>query len=445
VRFALFYHSVRSDWNHGKAHFLRGLMRSLIELGHDPVCYEEEGNWSTSNLVAEHGLRPLVEFRRRFTFADVRLYQPEPLRQLEVRLARELSGVDVVMIDDWPAAENASLVDMLARLKSFCGFTLLLHDTHYRILTQPSRMARLGLDRFDAILAYGPSIADEYRRRFGLKSVHVFHEAADTALFRPLPSDPERPMDDALFIGNWGGKDRAHEMREFLLLPARRFRETHRIAIHGVRYPPAVLARLRHYYGIEYRGWLPNFLVPEAFAQAQVVIHVIRRQYMRALHGIPTIRPFEVFACGKPLVSTRWHDTDNLFRAGEDYLVVDTRAQMQQALEWLWQDEPARALLGRNGLQRILESHTCMHRAEQLLGIIARLRMPVALPEVRSVAGTHLRRDPAIESIPAGVAAGNGRAHGVHRKGDLAAKEAAGESGTGVVRRRATAPYPKAS
>ena len=73
----------------------------------------------------------------------------------------------------------------LLRLRRDCGFRLLFHDTHYRILTQPVRMARLGLERCDAILAYSPSLAAAYRDTLGLSAadVHVFHEGADTAVW----------------------------------------------------------------------------------------------------------------------------------------------------------------------------------------------------------------------------------------------------------------------
>jgi spore maturation protein CgeB len=271
--------------------------------------------------------------------------------------------------------EHPALVDLLARLKRACGFLLLFHDTHYRLLTQPVRMARLEFDRFDAVLAYGPALADEYQRRFGLREVHVFHEAADAALFHPEPCDPDLPPDDAVFIGNWGGRDRAHELREFLLRPARRFRrEGRRFAIHGVRYPAPALDTIQRYYGVDYRGWLPNYLVPRAFAQSRVVLHIVRRQYAQVLHGTPTIRVFEALACGAALVSTPWPDTDRLFRAGQDYLVVETRRQMLEALRWLWHDEDARERLGRNGLARIRAAHTCRHRVEQLLALVARLR-----------------------------------------------------------------------
>ncbi|CAA9267483.1 MAG: Spore_germination_protein_CgeB [uncultured Chloroflexi bacterium] len=384
LRFALFYHSVRSDWNHGNAHFLRGMVRSLVQMGHEAVVYEERRGWSVSNLVAEHGLSPLVAFRRRFPFVTTRLYDPTPTETaaLERRLAEELAGVDVVVVHEWPGVENPQLVELLARLKRRCGFLLFFHDTHYRILTQPEAVERLGLERFDSVLAYGPSIAAEYRRR-GVADVHVVHEAADVALFHPAPPDLERPVDDALFIGNWGDEDRARELREYLLRPARRFRGARRFAIYGVRYPPEVLDQLRRHYGVEYRGWLPNADAPQAFAQTRVALHVVRQQYMQALPGIPTIRVFEALACGTALVSTRWPDVDGLFREGQDYLVVDTKKDMLEALDWLWHDHDAREKLGRSGVARVLAHHTCRHRAEQLLTIVARLRQPqtaIAVP-----------------------------------------------------------------
>jgi spore maturation protein CgeB len=380
VRFAFFYHSARSDWNHGNAHFLRGLVRSLTGLGHSAVCYEGARGWSVTNLVAGAGLGPLVEFRRRFPFVDVRLYDPQPEGALERRLEQELYGMDVVVLHEWPAVEQPALLQLLLRLRPRCGFRLLFHDTHYRMLTQPSRLARLGLERCDAILAFGPSLAATYRERLGLgpETVHVVHEAADDALFRPLPPDPHCPLDDALFVGNWGGPDRASELRAFLFRPARRLRAGRRFALYGVRYPPETLRMVQERCGIDYRGWLPNHRVPQALAQARAVLHIPRRQYVRVLHGTPTIRVFEVLSCAAPLISTYWPDTDGLFRAGTDYVVADTPQQMEEALRWLWRDEGAARRLGHSGRERILAQHTCRHRALQILDLVSRLRGEVA-------------------------------------------------------------------
>ncbi len=72
--------------------------------------------------------------------------------------------------------------------------------------------------------------------------------------------------------------------------------------------------------GIEYGGWLPNYRVPEVFARYRVTLHIPRRPYARALPGIPTIRPFEALACGIPLISAPWQDSEDLFRPGRDFL-----------------------------------------------------------------------------------------------------------------------------
>ena len=55
MKIVLFYHSLVSDWNHGNAHFLRGVATELIDRGHDVHIYEPANSWSRENLVAEYG------------------------------------------------------------------------------------------------------------------------------------------------------------------------------------------------------------------------------------------------------------------------------------------------------------------------------------------------------------------------------------------------------
>ncbi len=50
MRVVMFYHSLASDWNHGNAHFLRGVARELGRRGHDVRVYEPLDGWSATNL-----------------------------------------------------------------------------------------------------------------------------------------------------------------------------------------------------------------------------------------------------------------------------------------------------------------------------------------------------------------------------------------------------------
>src|SRR5262252_5994349 len=114
--------------------------------------------------------------------------------------------------------------------------------------------------------------------------------------------------------------------------------------------------------GIQYAGWLPNYRVPEVFAQFGLTVHVPRRPYVESLPGIPTIRPFEALACAIPLICSPWDDIENLFRAGTDYLVARSGFEMIQLMRAVLDDRSLRENLARNGLERIWSRHTCAHR-----------------------------------------------------------------------------------
>src|SRR5215218_5611446 len=98
MRLALFYHSVISDWNHGNAHFLRGLMRALHVRGHEPICYEQADNWSLSNLLlgSPDGVAGFEA-----AFPDLRYRSYEQDEGLEDRLREFLGAADVAIVHEW--------------------------------------------------------------------------------------------------------------------------------------------------------------------------------------------------------------------------------------------------------------------------------------------------------------------------------------------------------
>ena len=91
------------------------------------------------------------------------------------------------------------------------------------------------------------------------------------------------------------------------------------------------------------------------------------------LPGIPTIRVFEALACGIPLVSAPWQDSEALFRPGQDFLFAGEGAEMTAHLRDLAHDADLRAALVAHGLETIRARHTCAHRAQELLSIAGTL------------------------------------------------------------------------
>ncbi len=110
LRLRIFAHSWLSDWNHGNAHFLRGLVRELVRMGHEVRCYEEMGSWSLANLMQEGEIasRAIEQFRREFPELDVRFYQRD--KTLGEMLEQELRDADVVIIHEWTDPDIASAV-----------------------------------------------------------------------------------------------------------------------------------------------------------------------------------------------------------------------------------------------------------------------------------------------------------------------------------------------
>ena len=360
MRIVYFTHSLLSCWNHGNAHFLRGVLRDLIARGHDVRACEPAGNWSLGNLLTDGGDAGLAPFRDAYPDLDPIVYDPAaPLDAL-------LDGADLVIVHEW---NEPALVAAIGERRAKGGqFTLLFHDTHHRAVSAPDQMRAFDLDGYDGVLAFGETLSDVYRGWGWAGRVWTWHEAADTRHFHPPAV--EGPRDGLVWVGNWGENERTAELETFLFAPAAAVGLPH--DIYGVRYPDEALAMLARY-GVQYRGWAPNASAPAIFARHLATVHVPRRYYATILPGIPTIRMFEALACGIPLVSAPWDDSEGLFRTNKDYLAVQDGAAMTAALRAIREDRDLRASLVASGLETIIARHSCAHRVDELLAIVATL------------------------------------------------------------------------
>lgn len=364
MRIAVFTHSLVSDWNHGNAHFLRGIAAELIDRGHELRIFEPDDGWSLLNLIGDCGPRAVDAFHAAFPrlhseFYSTATFAPE----------RVLPGTDLVLVHEWNDPELVARIGEYRTTHPECR--LLFHDTHHRSVTDPAAMTRFDLRHYDGVLAYGQAIRDIYLTAGWARVAWTWHEAADTRIFRPLRriAPPEAAFaGDLVWIGNWGDGEREAELREFLIEPVRTLGLHARV--YGVRYPEHALALLSDA-GIEYGGWLPNYCVPEVFAQYRATVHVPRRPYAAQLPGIPTIRPFEALACGIPLISSPWDDCEGLFTPGDDYLVAADGAEMRRHLARVLSDRELARRLSEHGLATIRRRHTCAHRVDELLDICA--------------------------------------------------------------------------
>lgn len=360
MRIVYFTHSLASCWNHGNAHFVRGVLRELVARGHDVRSYEPADGWSRQNLIRDHGPAALHGFHR---------FYPDLvpcMRFIEPDLEAMLDGADLVIVHEW---NDPDLITAIGRRRARgARFRLLFHDTHHRAVSDPGAIARMDLSSYDGVLAFGEALARVYRARGWGARAFVWHEAADTRLFRP--SEQEEKRHGVVWIGNWGDGERSAELQNYLLRPAAT--AGLRLNVHGVRYPASALAELNGA-GARYRGWLPNAEAPGVFARHLMTVHVPRRFYTEQLPGIPTIRVFEALASGIALLSAPWQDSEELFEIGRDFLMVRSPEEMERFMRAVANDPPLRQSMRAAGLAAIRARHTCAHRVDELMAIGERL------------------------------------------------------------------------
>jgi spore maturation protein CgeB len=99
MRFAFYTHSLVSDWNHGNAHFLRGVMRDLVRRGHVATALEPADAWSRCNLVETVGPAAVERFMADF---------PELVsRRYDVHFDHETALADADALPDYRKAVRA--------------------------------------------------------------------------------------------------------------------------------------------------------------------------------------------------------------------------------------------------------------------------------------------------------------------------------------------------
>lgn len=356
MKIIMFYHSLISDWNHGNAHFLRGIATEFITRGNNIEVWEPENSWSRTNLIKDYGIEIQKEFFNYYPQLKTNFYNVD-----KYSLSQILKEADIVIVHEW---NDHLLVSDIGKLKRQLGYRLFFHDTHHRILTEEEEIRRYDLKEYDGVIAFGNVIRNKYLENGYTKKAWTVHEAADINVFYP-----RREYDyegDIVWIGNWGDDERSSEIREFLFEPVKELNL--KCSVYGVRYPVKVINELSEA-GISYKGWIPNYKVPEVFAKYKLTVHIPRRPYAKKLKGIPTIRPFEAMACGIPLISAPWEDEENLFTPGKDFLFAENKNDMKNKILELLNNKNNADNLANHALKTILNKHTCSHRAEQLYSI----------------------------------------------------------------------------
>src|SRR4051812_15369924 len=96
MRIVMFCQTVLSDWNHGDAHFLRGIATELLARGHEVSIFEPQDSPSLHRVLTQYGEGPLRRFREIYPELTSHRYEPGKLD-----LNRALEGAEMVLVHEW--------------------------------------------------------------------------------------------------------------------------------------------------------------------------------------------------------------------------------------------------------------------------------------------------------------------------------------------------------
>jgi spore maturation protein CgeB len=123
-------------------------------------------------------------------------------------------------------------------------------------------------------------------------------------------------------------------------------------------------------------GDVPFNVFPRAISAARINLNITRRAHA-TVPASSTCRPFELAASGAAIVSNPVDGIERWFEPGRELVVVADADEAVAAYRELLADPAQADELGRRARERVLDEHTYVHRARQLLDVLG-LGVPAA-------------------------------------------------------------------
>ena len=116
-------------------------------------------------------------------------------------------------------------------------------------------------------------------------------------------------------------------------------------------------------------GDVPFNAFARAISAARINLNITRRSHATVV-GSSTCRPFELASAGAAIVSNPHAGIERWFEPGSELLLVDDAQQALAAYRELLDDPGQAQAMGARARERVLDEHTYVHRAKQLLALL---------------------------------------------------------------------------
>jgi spore maturation protein CgeB len=354
--------AITSSWGNGHATTYRSLIRGLHRRGARVLFLERDQPWYADNRDAP---RPAG--------CETQLYSS--LADLRHRYAERVRAADAVIVGSY-VQEGRDVCDwVLACARGVRAF--------YDIDT-PVTLTRLASDdceylaagqipAFDLHLSFtgGPTL-QQLEAKYGARRAAALYCSVDVDAYRPQALAQNV---DLGYMGTYSA-DRQPAIDELLNAPARRA-PARSFLVVGAQYPsnltwPRNVQRMEH---------LPPSRHAWFYGRQRYTLNVTRTD-MRRAGWSPSVRLFEAAACGAPIISDRWPGIEDVLTPGEHVLIADRSDDVIACLEN--QSDSERRRIARAARERVLEAHSGLKRADELLRLLDSARSHA--PRMRVVA-----------------------------------------------------------
>jgi len=358
MQVALFCQSILSDYNYTVAHFLRGLTFEL-QRTHQITVFEKEQNDSILAAVKDFGKTAITEFHRYYPTLNAELYIPTVKS-----ISDKIQGKDLVIVH---SATDFITISILAELKRKYEFNLVLMDDSFQIVDHPELAQECNLALYDLILVNSQYLLERYNNISNLKQVSKLTQAVDLNVFHPRSSKEIQKV-VALNL-DWIGDEQMDDIEEFFIKPVKDLRIG--ATVYGTKYPRHIKKHFADS-GIEFKGWVPSFKLPELLSKYITLVHIPDHSSSEIRAGVTSMNLLEGIACGTPVISKSWNNKEQILTPARDYLQASDSYEMKHyILEMM--NSTLKEVIADHGVRTITSKHTCKLRALELNTILYQL------------------------------------------------------------------------
>jgi spore maturation protein CgeB len=352
MKIAFFGSSLVSSYWNGAATYYRGLLRALADLGQEITFYEPDAfdRQQHRDIPDPTWARVVV-----YPATDDGWHRALEDASRGADLIAKASGVGVfdkeldLAVSDLARAGLMKIywdVDAPATLEAMAADPL--HHLHRAI------------PRYDLVLTYGGGdmVVESYRR-FGARDCVSIYNAVDPQTHHPVRSRADYAC-DLSFLGN-RLPDREARVDEFFLTPAQMLPER-KFLLGGAGWEskpvPTNVTIAGHVGSGEHNAF---------FCSGLATLNINRESMARFGFSPPT-RIFEAAGAGACILTDAWTGIDSFLEPEKEILVARDCQDVIGLLQGLTPDRARR--IGEAARRRILDQHTYIRRAQQLMEVL---------------------------------------------------------------------------